>query len=120
MALTNTELSEWLQKQIGQTLDIRKGELTDSRNEISDIDRIMLHLDDVLVRRTNHPDDYVADEELVLKGHGTTYTEEGNVPLPQDAYEIPLLGDITIQQEQDGLKVHTDRAVYTIGTRKEQ
>lgn len=78
----------------------------------------MLHLDDVLVRRTNHPDDYVADEELVLKGHGTTYTEEGNVPLPQDAYEIPLLGDITIQQEQDGLKVHTDRAVYTIGPGK--
>ncbi len=38
MALTNTELSEWLQKQIGQTLDIRKGELTDSRNEISDIE----------------------------------------------------------------------------------
>ncbi|KAF6550435.1 MULTISPECIES: hypothetical protein [unclassified Bacillus (in: firmicutes)] len=107
MALTNTELSEWLQKQIGQTLDIRKGELTDSRNEISDMDQIMLHLDDVLVRRTNHPDDYVADEE-------------GNVPLPQDAYEIPLLGDITIQKEQDGLKVHTDRAVYTIGTRKEQ
>lgn len=68
MALTNTELSEWLQKQIGQTLDIRKGELTDSRNEISDMDQIMLHLDDVLVRRTNHPDDYVADEELVLKG----------------------------------------------------
>ncbi len=70
MALTNTELSEWSQKQIGQTLDIRKGELTDSRNEISDMDQIMLHLDDVLVRRTNHPDDYVADEELVLKGHG--------------------------------------------------
>lgn len=112
MALTNTELSEWLQKQIGQTLDIRKGELTDSRNEISDMHQIMLHLDDVLVRRTNHPDDYVADEELVLKGHGTTYTEEGNVPLPQDAYEIPLLGDITIQKEQDGLKVHTDGRLY--------
>ncbi|KXZ15048.1 hypothetical protein AXI59_04120 [Bacillus nakamurai] len=120
MALTNSEFSEWLKQQIGQTLDIRKGELTDSQNEISDLDQIMLHLDDVLVRKTNHPDDYVAEEELVLKGQGTTYTEEGNVPLPQDAYEIPLLGDIKIQQEHDGLKVHTDRAVYTIGTHRKQ
>ncbi|MCY9190537.1 hypothetical protein MOE79_17540, partial [Bacillus mojavensis] len=32
----------------------------------------------------------------------------------QNAYEIPLLGDIHIHQENGGLKVLTDRAVYTI------
>ncbi|MCY8213548.1 hypothetical protein MOC18_19730, partial [Bacillus spizizenii] len=40
-------------------------------------------------------------------------TEDGNVPLPQNAYEIPLLGDMHIHQENEGLKVITDRAVYT-------
>ncbi len=58
------------------------------------MDQIVLHLQKVAIRSTNHPDDYVAKEELVLEGEGTTFTEDGNVPLPQNAYEIPLLGDI--------------------------
>ncbi|MCY7756900.1 hypothetical protein [Bacillus inaquosorum] len=113
MAHTNTQLSQWLESKVGQTLDIRKGELTHDE-EVSDLDQIVLHLQKVGIRSTNHPDDYVAKEELVLEGEGTTYTEDGDVPLPQNAYEIPLLGDIHIHQENEGLKVVTDRAVYTI------
>ncbi|MBL4968616.1 hypothetical protein [Bacillus halotolerans] len=114
MALNNIELSEWLRERIGQTLDIRKGELTNNQDEISDLDQIVLHLQKVGIRSANHPDDYVANDELVLEGEGTTFTEDGDVPLPQNAYEIPLLGDIHIHQENGGLKVLTDRAVYTI------
>ncbi|AWM17026.1 hypothetical protein MOB40_07545 [Bacillus inaquosorum] len=113
MAYTNTQLSQWLESKVGQTLDIRKGELNHDE-EVSDLDQIVLHLQKVGIRSTNHPDDYVAKEELVLEGEGTTYTEDGDVPLPQNAYEIPLLGDIHIHQENEGLKVVTDRAVYTI------
>ncbi|MED4812162.1 hypothetical protein [Bacillus atrophaeus] len=114
MTLTSTELSEWLKAQIGQTLVIRKGELTNNQDEISDLDQIVLHLNEVAIRSTKHPDDYVANDELVLEGKGTTFTEEGNVPLPENAYEIPLSGSIHIHQENGELKVLTDRAVYTI------
>lgn len=43
MAHTNTQLSQWLESKVGQTLDIRKGELTHDE-EISDLDQIVLHL----------------------------------------------------------------------------
>ena len=41
MAHTNTQLSQWLESKVGQTLDIRKGELTHDE-EISDLDQIVL------------------------------------------------------------------------------
>jgi hypothetical protein len=110
------ELSEWLEAQKGRTLIIQKGELSIGKQDIIDVDQVQLHLDAISIRNIERhdPDDYLADQELILHGSGKIGSDQGEVDLPQNIYEIPIHGEITTTRENNGVKVKTERAIYTI------
>jgi hypothetical protein len=109
------ELSNWLESHKGETLVIRKGELSTGLQQIFDIDQVTLELDHIsLVSNNENVDDYIPEQELILHGEGNILSEEGTKELPQNAYEIPLFGHVTTSNEMNGLKVETEKAVYKI------
>lgn len=116
MAHSVFELTEWLERQKGRDLIINKGELSTGSEEITDIDQVRLHLDDFSVRsiEKHDIDDYLADQEIILHGQGQIISDQGKIELPQNVYEIPIVGNMRTQNEENGMKVKTQQAVYTI------
>ncbi|NEU32287.1 hypothetical protein GN156_16170 [bacterium LRH843] len=112
------DLSTWLEAQKGHEVMIRKEEHSLDKNEITDIDEVKLHLDSVSVRELEEPDPdgYLERFELVLRGEGKIYSDEGEVDLPQDTFEIPLFNHIVTKQETDGYSIETDQAHYRFYT----
>lgn len=100
------ELSNWLESHQGETLIIRKGELSTGLQQIFDLDHISF------VSNDRNVDDYIPKNELILHGNGNIRSKEGMKVIPQNAYEIPLIGNIVTSNEEDGLKVETEKAVY--------
>ncbi|MCD1261290.1 hypothetical protein B5M42_021045 [Paenibacillus athensensis] len=106
------EVEAWLQGQVGRVLYIRKGEQRD-------MDRIGIRLQRVELRHREEPvDAYESAHELILHGQGWTETqgEAGPVksPLPEEVFEIPLLGRCTAVETETGLELATGRACYWI------
>ncbi|WP_052339656.1 hypothetical protein [Gorillibacterium massiliense] len=102
-------ITNWLESCVGRTLNITK-------EETGDEDRIKLQLDKVVVsvRNESHPDDYVAEHSILLQGQGTMYGGEEVAPLPRNVYEIPYDETITHENDDTGIRISTDRAVYRI------
>ncbi|ARK29319.1 hypothetical protein [Halalkalibacter krulwichiae] len=109
------QLTQWLETHKGSTLQIRKEELATGLQHISDIDQVTLNLDHIsLVTNEGSIDDYIPGNELILHGEGTIQSTEGTANLPQNAYEIPLTGNVTTSKGTSGLKVETEKAIYNI------
>ncbi|MBU9711420.1 hypothetical protein [Evansella tamaricis] len=110
------ELTEWLEGKKGNTILINKGEFLTGMQEISDSDQIKLFLDNVTIKtiERHDQDDYLADQELILYGDGKIISDEGEFDLPQSVYEIPLMGNLKMEHEDNGVLVTTERATYTI------
>src|SRR5690554_3076734 len=105
-----------LQRCRGDILLIKKREKQVGGNKSMDYDYVQLHLEKVSLRNSDYTDadDYVAEQELVLHGSGHVHSSKGNFPLPQNAYEIPLVGDFNVKENPAGIDLSTERAVYTI------
>lgn len=111
------ELTEWLERQKGQTLMIYKSEIATGKEEIMDRDEVQLVLNQVSVRNIERhdQDDYLADQEIILQGEGYIETDEGKMELPQNVYEIPIYSnDFSTQDRENGVRVETEKAIYTI------
>ncbi|ADU29059.1 hypothetical protein [Evansella cellulosilytica] len=110
------ELTEWLESHKGTTMTIEKQELETGTNEVFDHDRAQLQLNEISVRnlKKHDEDDYLADQELILHGEGNIHTDQGEMELPQNAYEIPILGEVKTENSENGMKVTTGKAIYTI------
>lgn len=105
-----------LSSHIGKAVSVTKQEIQIGSSKVADTDHIVLRLDNVTVRRSGYTDsdDYVARQELILHGQGSIHDRVGSSPLPQNAYEIPLVGHFTAKPTQDGLDIETERALYQI------
>jgi hypothetical protein len=115
MSVDIHELSEWLESHKGKTLLIKKGELSAGLQQVFDIDQVTLQLDHItVVSNEQNVDDYIPNQELILHGNGSIQGPEGEKPLPQNAYEIPLYGKVHSMNEKDRLRVETEKAVYDI------
>ncbi|MDQ0253978.1 hypothetical protein J2S74_001351 [Evansella vedderi] len=110
------ELTEWLERQKGQTLMIYKSEFSTGKEEIIDRDEVKLVLNDVSVRdiERHDEDDYLANQEIILHGEGQIHTDRGQQELPQSVYEIPIYDDFATQDRENGIRVETEKAIYTI------
>ncbi|GAE26963.1 hypothetical protein JCM9140_3073 [Halalkalibacter wakoensis JCM 9140] len=109
------DLSQWLESQKGETILIRKNELSTGLQQTFDIDQVTLQLDHItVITNDQNIDDYIPSKELVLHGEGHIKTAEGMKELPQNAYEIPLFGKIATTNGTNGLKVETEKATYDI------
>ncbi|MDG5786088.1 hypothetical protein QA612_01200 [Evansella sp. AB-P1] len=110
------QLTEWLERQKDRNLVIYKEELATGKQEVIDQDRVQMLLENITARTIEHhdEDDYLADQEIILHGVGHIYSDEGIMELPQQVYEIPLLGEITTHNEKNIVKVETEKAIYTI------
>lgn len=110
------ELESWLETQKGSSIRIRKEERLTGKQEIFDIDEIKLQLDTISIREIEapDPDDYLSNQELVLRGEGSIYSDQGKERLPQDTYEIPLDSKVVTRKEGTGYIVETETAIYHI------
>lgn len=81
-------------------------------DKIADDDYVEMCLEDVSVRSPGYTDSdsYVARQELVLHGHGRI----GDSSIPQDAYEIPIVGRFSARPLENGVDIETERALYRI------
>jgi hypothetical protein len=112
------EVTAWLEAQTGKTVSIQKGEFAIGKAEIIDRDEVEIRLDKVLVKSIEQPDpdDYLANKEVILHGQGNIQSDMGKVGLPQDVYEISLSGKVTAHKVDNGYRIQTERAVYSIHT----
>ncbi|MDB5084902.1 MAG: hypothetical protein JWN30_1788 [Bacilli bacterium] len=103
------QVTDWVNSQGSRFFLIRK-------EEDGDLDEAYLHLDHVALGNLgrNDPDDYVATHAILLHGDGQLKTAFEQVRLPQGVYEIPLAGHWQAEFAGRGLRIQTDRAVYTI------
>lgn len=103
------QLTEWLNLHTNRMCTIQK-------EEDGDIDAVELKLNRVSLGKMERkdPDDYVENEALLLHGEGSIQSGGQQAPLPLDAYEIPLTDTLMLEEQQDVLKVTTERAIYTI------
>ena len=109
------ELTDWLQEKKGQTVFIIKEELATGSKRIMDMDELKLDLMGVSLKESmdNNVDDYVENQELILQGSGIITSDNGEAELPNNMYEIPLLGMVTTKKDENGMKLETEKAVYT-------
>jgi hypothetical protein len=110
MATTPDEAVQWIARHRNQPLRIVK-------REANDRDEIRLELDEVEVRRSRRydPENYTADEAIVLRGSGLVIADGGTAaPLPLETYEIPLDVGFTAQESGNGLIITNERADYSI------
>ncbi len=110
-----TELTDWLQEIKGSTVFIKKEELSTGLNEVMDTDEVKLSLEGVTLRESmdEHIDDYLENQELILQGTGSIKSDNGEAQIPNDMYEIPLAGAVSVTKEGDSIKVETEKAAYT-------
>lgn len=110
-----TELTDWLQEIKGKTVFIKKEELSTGLNEVMDTDEVKLSLEGVTLRESmdEHIDDYLENQELILQGTGSIKSDNGEAQIPNDMYEIPLAGPVSVTKEGESMKVETEKATYT-------
>ncbi|WP_096188856.1 hypothetical protein [Evansella halocellulosilytica] len=110
------QLTTWLENNKQHTLQISKQERSTGKLEMIDEDQIQLFLQGISVRKIERHDrdDYLADQELILQGDGQIQSERGYVALPQSVFEIPLIGDISITEQQNSMIIDTEKAIYEI------
>lgn len=106
------EIQQWLAARINQVIHIEK-------IEDGDTDQVQLQLEDIRLGRQNKhdPDDYVADEALLLYGSGCLETagqQSLTANVPQHVYEIPMTPNMMAEDDQGRLLLSTDRAVYRL------
>lgn len=103
---------KFLRIHIGQDISVTKRELQIGSGKIADSDYAEMRLEDVSVRSPGYTDsdDYVARQELILHGHGLI----GDSSIPQDAYEIPIVGRFSARPTENGVDIETERALYRI------
>ncbi len=102
------KLMDWLTAQAGETLVIKK-------QEMSDLDTVHFNLENVDYRNTEDVIDEYLDSALILRGTGNTLNRDGElVPLPQQNYEIAVSG-LLLENVDDGqVELRTERAKYSI------
>ncbi|MEC0169568.1 hypothetical protein [Paenibacillus graminis] len=102
------KLMDWLTAQAGETLVIKK-------QEMSDLDTVHFNLENVDYRNTEDVIDEYLDSALILRGTGNTLNRDGElVPLPQQNYEIAASG-LLLENVDDGhVELRTERAKYSI------
>lgn len=110
------QVADWLDAQKGRSLFIRKEELPIGNQGIKDIDEVQLQLDNISMRQIERqdPDNYLANYELLLHGQGIIQSDRGEMPIPQNVYEIPLFGSFVTRNAQNELYIETEKAIYTI------
>lgn len=110
------QVADWLDAQKGRSLFIRKEELPIGNQGIKDIDEVQLLLDNISMRQIERedPDNYLANHELLLHGQGIIQSDRGEMPIPQNVYEIPLFGSFVTRNAQNELYIETEKAIYTI------
>ncbi|MEQ6389821.1 hypothetical protein RZN22_10890 [Bacillaceae bacterium S4-13-58] len=113
------QLTEWLDRQKGQDLYITKKEKATGKEEIIDMDEVHIHLSNYSVRDLEREsiDGYLAHQELLLQGEGEIRGSENTkeyIPLPQDVFEMPLMGEFKAEESENGFKIDTEKAIYTI------
>ncbi|UCZ51422.1 hypothetical protein LGQ02_11055 [Bacillus shivajii] len=109
-------MTQWFEQHRNETLLINKQEKGTGKQESIDEDHIHLQLQDLTVRSLNRPDadGYLSNQELILQGIGDVNSDQGEVELPQNVFEIPLDDSITISENPGGLTINTEKATYTI------
>jgi hypothetical protein len=110
------QVVNWLDSQVGKTVVLTKKELSIGKNEVSDLDQVQLQLEKVSMRQLERkdPDNYLAEQTLMLHGNGSIQGGTKAERIPQGVYEIPLYGSIAAQQADDGMQIATERAIYNI------
>lgn len=112
MMSTTHDAIAWLERHTQQPIHISKWEQADR-------DEVRLELDAVEIRNTKHFDleEYASDEAILLTGSGKVIAEDGTeLPLPLEAFEIPLGGFWEANEKDGQLEITTDRARYTISS----
>ncbi|HJV47124.1 MAG TPA: hypothetical protein VJ824_15505 [Bacillota bacterium] len=86
-----------------------------SKEENGDLDQVQMNIQGITLKGAERvdPDGYVAAQALLLHGQGS-FVNGGE--LPQNVYEIPLLGTWITQDKGNRMQIETQRAVYTIQT----
>lgn len=109
MSTDVSRITEWLEAHYDQTLMIRK-------QEADNVDETRIKLENAVtaVRNETHPEDFTAEQSLLLKGRGAVIVNGEEIPMPKDLYEIPYDGPLAFTFEEDGLNLTTDRASYRI------
>lgn len=113
------QLTEWLDRQKGHDLYITKKEKATGKQEIIDMDEVHIHLSNYSVRdlKTESIDGYLAQQELLLHGDGEIMGSENTqefTPLPQDVFEIPIIGKFHAEENENGFTIDTEKAIYNI------
>lgn len=103
------DITAWLQIHANQPLLIQK-------EEEGDIDQVEFQLEETTIGSLDQqdPDDYVANQALLLHGTGEVITEGHRSHLPQNVYEIPFDGQWGVDISEGRLMIKTDRGAYII------
>lgn len=106
--LSIEEFNELLQKWNDQQIKIVK-------QEMDDIDEILLVLRGVSFTKGQSIDDYISRYALQLNGSGLIETTMDNYEsLPAETFEIPLEEEATYEFDGARFTISTSRGVYTI------
>ncbi|MWV43178.1 hypothetical protein GRF59_06000 [Paenibacillus sp. HJL G12] len=101
-------IQEWLEKHLQKTILIRK-------EEQGDLDETRVLLEGVEYKENvSTIDDYAEGSSLILHGPGKVLNEQGDIPLPQNTFQIYVDGLADCQAGEDGITMKTDRAKYFI------
>lgn len=111
-----TERTDQQIETIIETLSRWKGsEITIKKEELNDIDKNTISLEDVqIARQLEDEDDYVDPYTIELKGKGTVVNHTGTVKLPLNSYELPLRQLLSFEASKEFMTIKTDRATYVI------
>lgn len=101
--------------QLLKLLEQRKGlEMDILKEEDGDVDKISMNLGGAELLRNPGSDGDVSGDIVLLYGAAVIVTDSGREPVPGDSYEIPLQSSASVEEEGDGIRVHTERALYVI------
>ncbi|WP_213649798.1 hypothetical protein [Paenibacillus sp. J23TS9] len=99
---------EWLEKHVQETILIRK-------EEQEDLDETKVKIEGVEYKESVPTiDDYAEGSSLILHGPGSVLNEQGEIPLPQNTFQIYVDGLSECDVEEERLTIETDRAKYLI------
>lgn len=116
MSQVINEITNWFEAHKGNTLSIRKQELSIGLQQVTDQDELELKLDKIEINSNvqSEIDDYIAAQELALYGNGQLKSDHGITELPQNVYTIPLSQNISTRKVENGLQINTEKANYSI------
>lgn len=102
-----TRLAQWFDAHLAEEISIHK-------HEDGDLDHAKLFLRKVGLAHQRDPENYVAEQALILHGEGMLETATERLPIPLDMYEIPIDSNASFEQEGDSLLIATKRAKYRV------